>query len=203
MTGEGIPGDEIIITDKDGNVLGKGKVDKDGKFEVDLDRPLVEGEVIKVTPQTPGRDKPGQSTEVEVDNEHRPKVDTPTEGDEKITGEGYPGDEIIITDKDGNELGRGEVGEDGRFEIDLSRPLKPNESITLTVVDQNGRIVNSIEIVVQPKTGKGKETGDLRGMNLLYFSAVTIPAIAIFIVLLKRKDEEELNEIEKATRKNK
>lgn len=46
ITGKGEPGANIVITDKDGNVLGEGTVDKNGKFEVELNRPLVEGEEI-------------------------------------------------------------------------------------------------------------------------------------------------------------
>ncbi|WP_189363329.1 Ig-like domain-containing protein, partial [Ignatzschineria indica] len=39
VTGKGEPESEVIITDQDGKVIGKGEVDKDGNFEVELDKP--------------------------------------------------------------------------------------------------------------------------------------------------------------------
>ncbi|HEH0578924.1 TPA: hypothetical protein SGI11_002903, partial [Staphylococcus aureus] len=46
---------------------------------------------------------------------HKPAVNQPTEGDKSITGTGKSGDDIKVTDKDGNVIGEGKVGEDGKF----------------------------------------------------------------------------------------
>ncbi|WP_257702324.1 Ig-like domain-containing protein [Vagococcus luciliae] len=136
ITGKGQPGDKIVITDKDGNVIGEGEVGEDGKFEITPTRPLVPNEVITATPSTDGKEgTPSDTTVAEKpfdQDAHKPEVNQPTEGDESITGKGQPGDKIVITDKDGNVIGEGEVGEDGKFEITPTRPLVPNEVITAT-----------------------------------------------------------------------
>ena len=136
VTGTGIPGDDIKLTDKDGNVIGEGKVGEDGKFEITPTRPLVPNEVITATPSTDGKEgTPSDTTVVEKPfdkDAHKPEVNQPTEGDESITGKGQPGDKIVITDKDGNVIGEGEVDKDGNFDIKPDRPLVPNEVITAT-----------------------------------------------------------------------
>ncbi|MDM1709006.1 BapA/Bap/LapF family prefix-like domain-containing protein, partial [Thiopseudomonas alkaliphila] len=48
---------------------------------------------------------PDAPTDLEINNNE--------DGSTTVTGKGEPGAEIIITDKDGEEVGRGEVGEDG------------------------------------------------------------------------------------------
>ncbi|WNF91537.1 Ig-like domain-containing protein [Vagococcus fluvialis] len=136
ITGKGQPGDKIVITDKDGNVIGEGEVDKDGNFDIKPDRPLVPGETVTATPSTDGKEgTPSDTTVAEKPfdkDAHKPEVNQPTEGDESITGKGQPGDKIVITDKDGNVIGEGEVDKDGNFDIKPDRPLVPGETVTAT-----------------------------------------------------------------------
>ncbi|MDE8206569.1 Ig-like domain-containing protein [Erysipelothrix rhusiopathiae] len=132
VTGKGTPGDEIIITDGNGKEIGKGTVDSEGNFDVKTDRPLEPNEVITITPQTDG--KAGTSTKETVFDKdaHKPTVDKPTTGDSNLTGKGTPGDEIIITDGKGKEIGKGTVDSEGNFDVKTDRPLEPNEVITIT-----------------------------------------------------------------------
>ncbi|MDE8242000.1 Ig-like domain-containing protein, partial [Erysipelothrix rhusiopathiae] len=48
------------------------------------------------------------------------------------TGKGTPGDEIIITDGNGKEIGKGTVDSEGNFDVKTDRPLEPNEVITIS-----------------------------------------------------------------------
>ena len=131
ISGKGQPGDEIIVKDKDGNVLGKGKVDEDGDFKIDLNRPLEEGEKITLTPETDGEKGSPLEKDVIFNKElHKPNIENAKEGEKLVTGTGITGDTIVIRDSEGNELGRGEVGTDGKFEIELDRELVEKEEIT-------------------------------------------------------------------------
>ncbi|PZL71412.1 hypothetical protein CI088_13205 [Enterococcus plantarum] len=65
-------------------------------------------------------------------DEHKPVINQPTEGDQVVSGTGVPGDTIVITDGNGNELGTGTVDGDGKFEIPVNRPLEKGETITGT-----------------------------------------------------------------------
>ncbi|MEE5989004.1 Ig-like domain-containing protein, partial [Ligilactobacillus equi] len=46
VTGKAAPGAEVVVADKDGNVLGKATADKDGNFEVKLSTPQTNGEKL-------------------------------------------------------------------------------------------------------------------------------------------------------------
>ncbi|OXL88291.1 hypothetical protein CA803_14845, partial [Staphylococcus aureus] len=86
------PGDNIKVTDKNGNVIGEGKVGEDGKFEITPTRPLVPDEKITATPSKDGKEGTPSDTTVakkSFDKDaHKPAVNQPTEGDKSITGTG-------------------------------------------------------------------------------------------------------------------
>ncbi|WP_349516224.1 Ig-like domain-containing protein, partial [Leuconostoc suionicum] len=135
ITGTGTPGDTIVLTDKDGNKLGEGTVGEDGKYSITPSRPTTEDEPITVTPT----DKDGNKGTATTENvgkpdfnadDHKPTVDPMKPGSDPITGTGTPGDTIVLTDKDGNKLGEGTVGEDGKYSITPSRPTTEDEPIT-------------------------------------------------------------------------
>src|SRR5699024_11977636 len=48
VTGEGEPGSQVEITDSEGNVIGSGEVDDDGRFAVDLDESVSEGDELSI-----------------------------------------------------------------------------------------------------------------------------------------------------------
>ncbi|MFB9220534.1 Ig-like domain-containing protein, partial [Kurthia sibirica] len=136
VDGTGVPGDTIILKDKDGNKIGEGTVDKDGNYTIPTDRPLEKGEVITATPNT-GQNV-GTPTDTTVKDApydadaHKPTIKEPTAGDNKVDGTGVPGDTIILKDKDGNKIGEGTVDKDGNYSIKTDRPLEKDEVITAT-----------------------------------------------------------------------
>src|SRR5690606_30666363 len=48
VTGKGEPGSEIVVTDKDGNILGTGTVDENGDFVVPVNPALTDGNTADV-----------------------------------------------------------------------------------------------------------------------------------------------------------
>ena len=68
-----------------------------------------------------------------------PTIDEPTEGDDKITGKGESGAEIVVKDKDGNEIGKTTVDKDGNWEVDVpkDKPLKKGDVITATQTEKD------------------------------------------------------------------
>ena len=84
----------------------------------------------------------------------KPIIDQPTEGDDKITGEGKPGAKIVVKDKDGNKIGEAEVNDKGKWEVPVpkDKPLKENDKITVEQTEE-GKKPNTDDITV-----KGKKT---------------------------------------------
>src|SRR5690606_39631848 len=59
ITGKGEPGSEIVVTDKDGNILGTGTVDENGDFVVPVNPALTDGNTADVI----AKDEAGNESE--------------------------------------------------------------------------------------------------------------------------------------------
>ncbi|WP_196792474.1 S-layer homology domain-containing protein, partial [Fenollaria timonensis] len=72
------------------------------------------------------------------DKSETPTIDQPTEGDGKITGKGVPEAEIVVKDKDGNEIGKTTVDKDGNWKVTVpaDKPLKKDDVITATQTEK-------------------------------------------------------------------
>ncbi|WP_340674399.1 type I secretion system permease/ATPase [Enterobacter cloacae] len=55
-----------------------------------------------------------------------------------VSGTAEPGSTITLKDADGNVIGTGKTGSDGKFTIDLGTPLTNGEQITATATDSSG-----------------------------------------------------------------
>lgn len=93
VSGTGVPGDTIVITDGNGNELGTGTVYGNGQFEIPVNRPLEKGETITGTPEIDGqKGTPGTTVVAEkpFDPEaHKPVINQPTEGDQVVSDAKY------------------------------------------------------------------------------------------------------------------
>ncbi|QIK63227.1 DUF11 domain-containing protein [Leucobacter viscericola] len=147
ITGEGQPGSNVEVKDKDGNVLCSTTVGDDGKFICVPDPKPGHGDTIKVVVTDPSGNssEPGEVVINQVAPE-APVVD-PSNGN-KITGEGQPGSNVEVKDKDGNVLCSTTVGDDGKF-ICVPDP-KPNhgDKIEVVVTDPSGNSSEPGEVVI-------------------------------------------------------
>ncbi len=78
-----------------------------------------------------------------------PTIDQPYEGDDKITGKGEPGSDIVVTDEDDNPIGNTTVDENGNWTVDVpaDKPLIPGDIIKATQTkDGESKDVTSIVI---------------------------------------------------------
>uniref|UniRef100_UPI0033419E87 Ig-like domain-containing protein n=1 Tax=Acinetobacter rudis TaxID=632955 RepID=UPI0033419E87 len=140
VTGKGEAGAEVIVKDKDGKIIGKGTVDKDGNFIVKLDPPLTNGEEIKVSLKDPAGNESGE-TIVHAPDTTAPDAPTDvkvSEDGSKVTGKGEAGAEVIVKDKDGKVIGKGTVDENGNFEVKLDPALTNGEEIKVSLKDPAG-----------------------------------------------------------------
>ncbi|MXG37511.1 hypothetical protein GRW62_36620, partial [Escherichia coli] len=55
-----------------------------------------------------------------------------------VTGTAEPGSTVTLKDADGNVVGTGKTGNDGKFTIVLDKPLTNGEVITATATDSSG-----------------------------------------------------------------
>ena len=90
-----------------------------------------------------------------------------------VTGTAEPGSTITLKDADGNTIGTGKAGSDGKFTIDLGTPLINGEQITATATDPSGNTSPGVQVtapdltapdapeIVTVNDNVGAETGPL------------------------------------------
>ncbi|MCO8044257.1 Ig-like domain-containing protein [Acinetobacter bohemicus] len=149
MTGKGEPGSEIVVTDKDGNILGTGTVDENGDFVVPVNPALTDGNTADVI----AKDEAGNESEpVEITGEKdtiAPAVPTDVvmgEDGLTVSGKAEAGSTVDVTDKNGNVIGTGTADENGDFAIELKRPVTDGEVVDVTAKDQAGNTSEPTEV---------------------------------------------------------
>ncbi|WP_235893760.1 Ig-like domain-containing protein, partial [Limnobaculum xujianqingii] len=160
FSGEGEPGSTITLKDEDGNVLGTATVDEDGKWTVQPEQPLGEGEhslVVTETDKAGNESDPSDPIDFEVDTTApaKPELGSVIDNEGDITGAIKPGDETddktptftgegepgnTITVKDGeNVIGTAIVDENGAWSFTPEEDLVDGpHSITVTETDKAG-----------------------------------------------------------------
>src|SRR5690606_18016126 len=79
----------------------------------------------------------------------------------EVTGKGEPGAEVIVKDKDGNEIGSGKVDENGDFRIDIVPPLTDGNTADVILKDESGNESAPVEITGEKDTLKPDAPTDL------------------------------------------
>ena len=163
ISGKGVPGAKVSVTkvDKSGTqgspIADNVIVDKDGNWKVKVPEgvTLEEKDTILAVQEEEGKTISDQAHETvgPQDESDKPTVTQPTEGDDKITGEGKPGAKIVVKDKDDNKIGEAIVNDKGKWEVSVpsDKPLKENDKITVEQTE-DGKKPNTAETTVKGKT---------------------------------------------------
>ena len=152
VTGKTDPNTDVTVTDKDDNVIGKGKSDANGDFTIETKPKQDPGTEVTITPKD---GTPEKAMVTEESASEKPTIDQPYVGDKAISGTGEPGEMLVVTDKDDNVIAEIRVGKNGKWSVDVptNKPLKKGDEITAT---QDGV---SVTATVKAKTSSGGSSG--------------------------------------------
>ncbi|MUN93286.1 hypothetical protein GNX60_02610, partial [Staphylococcus sp. 170179] len=135
------PNTNVQLLDKDGNVIGTGTTAANGHVTITPTRPIPEGNVTAKATDNAEHPNSSMSDPVKATDTTpptKPRVTTPLGGKattltpvEVITD---PNTNVQLLDKDGNVIGSGTTGTNGRVTITPTRPI-PEGNVTAKAID--------------------------------------------------------------------
>ncbi|MDB2562864.1 Ig-like domain-containing protein, partial [Sulfurimonas sp.] len=140
LTGTANPNSDFFIKDENGNIIGSGKTDEDGNFQIQVDE-MDDGDhtFTLVTKTYSGRDVEA-STNVTIDtNIVNFTASKETDANEVVySGTGEAGSIVSVVDENGRNFGDVTVDMDGRFEIRVDKLDDDSHDFELKIKDIAG-----------------------------------------------------------------
>lgn len=145
VTGHGEPGATVSVRSVDGTLLGTGLVGANGSFNLSLNSPQINAQVLTVTQEDP----PGNvSTAVNVVSVDLTPPDSPAAlalngTGLQLTGNAEAGSTVIVRDAAGGVLGTATAAANGTFQVTLNSPQLNGQPLTVTATDAAGNVSTS------------------------------------------------------------
>ncbi|MBF8745686.1 BapA/Bap/LapF family large adhesin [Pseudomonas monteilii] len=156
LTGRGEPGSTVNIRDAAGNLIGTGIVGADGRFEVTLDPPQVNGENLDVTltDDAGNVSAPGNVAAPDITAPDAPTDLVINDSGTTLTGRAEPGSTVQVRGANGALLGSAVAGADSTFSITLQPPQTDGQALQVTAEDAAGNTSTGAAITA-PDDGTG------------------------------------------------
>lgn len=154
VTGHGEPGATVSVRSVDGTLLGTGLVGTNGSFNLTLNSPQINAQVLTVTQEDP----PGNvSTAVNVVSVDLTAPDTPAAlslngAGLQLTGNAEAGSTVIVRDAAGGIIGTTTAAANGTFQVTLGSPQLNGQALTVTATDAAGNVSTSAAYVAADTT---------------------------------------------------
>jgi len=153
VSGRGEVGATVNVLNDQGQLIGTGTVQADGSFTLQLDAPVVDGSSLQVTltdaagnvstPSplaSPDLLPPAQPTGLSLAN------------GVTLSGNAEAGARVEVRDADGNLIGSGIAGPDGRFSLTLDAAQADGEHLAIKVIDAAGNSSAPLDYTVPDTT---------------------------------------------------
>ncbi|WP_238214444.1 BapA/Bap/LapF family large adhesin, partial [Pseudomonas sp. PAGU 2196] len=145
VTGRAEPGSTVRVLAADGTELGSALVGPTGTFNITLDPPQVDGEVLQVTATDAAGNAStaGSVTAPDIDGGDTTPPDAPTNlvitlAGSQLNGRGEAGATVQVRDAEGNLVASGSVNPDGTFQITLDPAVKDGSTLQVVLTDAAG-----------------------------------------------------------------
>lgn len=194
ITGKTTPNTDVIVKDKDGNVIGTGTSDDQGNINIDVPKQDADDK-LTITPGKkddngdiiPAKDKDGKDRgQAETIVKETPQVtdleasNNPNSDKTKLTGKtSLPHTKLLVKDKEGHEIASGQSDEQGNFDMEIDKQPSGEKILVIPTKDyQDGdqRIGDPVEATVvdsSTETHKTQVKVTPKSQNALEYQAIT------------------------------
>ncbi|WP_201295461.1 BapA/Bap/LapF family large adhesin [Luteimonas sp. 9C] len=135
-------GATVNVFDAGGAIIGTGVAGTDGRYTITLDPALTAGEQLTVTATDAAGNEsaPISLTAPDLTDNIAPEppIAAVTPGGDAVVGTAEAGATVNVFDADGNLVGTGVAGTNGRFTVPLAPPLVAGEVLMVTATDAAG-----------------------------------------------------------------
>ncbi|MFK3940268.1 BapA/Bap/LapF family large adhesin [Pseudomonas monteilii] len=147
LSGRGEPGAQVVVRDDSGAVVGSTTVTADGSFVVPLTAAPAAGQPLQVVQIDPAGNRSEPVLAVAADTTPPAAlVDVSISADGSIaSGTGEVGVRVEVF-ADGQRVGTGQVGDNGRFQITLTPVQANGQALTLTQTDAAGNVSPEVNV---------------------------------------------------------
>ncbi|VVP97466.1 hypothetical protein PS910_03480 [Pseudomonas fluorescens] len=148
LSGLGEAGATVLVRDAAGNVIGTGTVGTDGRFDIALGSPQLNGEQLDVTlsDATGNTSAPGSVTAPDVTAPLAPSELAINDQGTVLTGRAEPGASVQVLGADGSVIGSAVAGADGLFSIDLQPPQTEGQALQVSASDAAGNTSAAVAV---------------------------------------------------------
>ncbi|MEG9490803.1 Ig-like domain-containing protein [Mannheimia indoligenes] len=163
VTGTTEPGSTVTIKDDKGNVIGTGKADEQGNYNVPVNPPKTDGETLTVEVKDPaGNTSTGTVTAPDTTKPVAPTEAVVNPTGTAVTGKAEPGSTVKVTDPTGKEIGSAKADDQGNFSVPLKPAQTNGEGLGVTATDKAGN-ASPVANVTAPDTTKPAAPTELVG----------------------------------------
>ncbi|MBC3483523.1 BapA/Bap/LapF family large adhesin [Pseudomonas sp. SWRI77] len=172
VTGRAEPGSTVRILAADGSELGTALVGPTGTFNITLDPPQVDGEVLQVTATDAAGNTStaGTVTAPDIDGGDTTPPEAPTNlviglAGSQLNGRGEAGASVQVRDAEGNLLATGTVNPDGSFQLTLDPAVNDGSTLQVVLTDaagnasEPGSVISPDLLAPEQPTGLGLANG--------------------------------------------
>ncbi|MBS7457396.1 Ig-like domain-containing protein [Coralloluteibacterium stylophorae] len=160
VSGAGEPGASVRVIDESGEVIGEGTVGADGRFEVELDPPQLESQnlTVDLTDAAGNTSPPAAVAAPDGTPPAAPSDLAVADEGDVVTGAGEPGSSVRVLDEDGDVIGEGTVGDDGRFAVAVAPPQLDGQELAVDLTDAAGNTSAPASVVAPDAVAPGPDT---------------------------------------------
>ncbi|EEW51908.1 Ig-like domain-containing protein [Lactobacillus iners] len=177
VSGKTTPKAQVEVKDKDGNTIGTGTADDQGKFTIQVPKQNPDTKLTLVPTANGVTGEPAEVTvkDVPVVNEGTANNDPKTPDKTVVSGKTTPKAKVEVKDKSGNKVGEGTADENGHFTIQVPKQ-NPDTKLTL-VPTANGVTGEPAEVTVKdvPVVSEGTANNDPKTPAKTVVSGKTTP----------------------------
>lgn len=183
VSGTTEPGNTVVIVDSNGDTVGSGIANSDGKFNIPITPPQTNGEILTIIATDPAGNigTPTGVTAPDTTAPDAPENVVVSENGTSVSGNAEAGSIVTVKDSNGNTLGEAIANGNGNFTITITPAQTNGETLTATATDNAGNTSAGSNVIAPDTTAPAAPENVLVAENGTSVSGTAEPGSTVTI----------------------